>query len=249
MELQELKWEILEHISDSDFSHDIECVDLKNVGGYSEIQIKKISDVWEWRDEGKYSYRDDIFRAFNGDEVLDVYIRVSRSRCGSYFSHYEEFIDSIELVEPREEVEVVQKWVQLGKEAKQEIRVSRSRCGSYFSHYEEFIDSIELVEPREEVEVVQKWVQLGKEAKQEKTMDLQILAQSIPVIKFNKEGLKLALKEHLEKYGNLVVTPETEKDCKKVKSELGKLEKSIEDFRKNTKKAISEPITKFEEEG
>lgn len=170
MELQELKWEILEHISDSDFSHDIECVDLKNVGGYSEIQIKKISDVWEWRDEGKYSYRDDIFRAFNGDEALDVY-----------------------------------------------IRVSRSRCGSYFSHYEEFIDSIELVEPREEVEVVQKWVQLGKEAKQEKTMDLQILAQSIPVIKFNKEGLKLALKEHLEKYGNLVVTPETEKDCKRLK--------------------------------
>lgn len=201
MELQELKWEILEHISDSDFSYDIECVDLKNVGGYSEIQIKKISDVWEWRDEGKYSYRDDIFRAFNGDEALDVY-----------------------------------------------IRVSRSRCGSYFSHYEEFIDSIELVEPGEEVEVVQKWVKSGKEVKQEKTMDLQILAQSIPVIKFNKEGLKLALKEHLEKYGNLVVTPETEKDCKKVKSELGKLEKSIEDFRKNTKKAISEPIAKFEED-
>lgn len=150
MGLQELKEQILEHITESDFSYGIECVDLKDVGGYSEIQIKQISDDWNWIDEGKYSYRDDIFRAFNGDEALEVY-----------------------------------------------IRVSRSRCGSHFSHYEDFIDSIELVEPREEVEVVQKWVQLGKEVKQEKTMDLQILAQSIPVIKFNKEGLKLALKEHL----------------------------------------------------
>ncbi len=79
-------------------------------------------------------------------------------------------------------------------------------------------------------------------------MELQVLQQSIPVVEFNKEDLRGYLELQLEKYKNLVVTSETEKDCKKVKAELGKLEKSIEDFRKSTKKAISEPITKFEED-
>ena len=79
-------------------------------------------------------------------------------------------------------------------------------------------------------------------------MELQVLQQSIPVVEFNKEDLRGYLELQLEKYKNLVVTAETEKDCKKVKAELGKLEKSIEDFRKSTKKAISEPITKFEED-
>ena len=79
-------------------------------------------------------------------------------------------------------------------------------------------------------------------------MELQVLQQSIPVVEFNKEDLRGYLELQLEKYKNLVVTSETEKDCKKVKAELGKLEKSIEDFRKVTKKAVSEPITKFEED-
>lgn len=77
-------------------------------------------------------------------------------------------------------------------------------------------------------------------------MELQVLEQVVPVVKFNKEELKLALQEHLDKYSNLVVTEETEKDCKKAKAELGKLESAIETFRKDTKKALSEPIVHFE---
>lgn len=77
-------------------------------------------------------------------------------------------------------------------------------------------------------------------------MELQVLNQVVPVIEFNKEELKEVLQGHLVKYSNLVVTAETEKDCKKVNVELGKLEKAIETFRKETKKALSEPIANFE---
>lgn len=77
-------------------------------------------------------------------------------------------------------------------------------------------------------------------------MELQVLEQVVPVVKFNKEELKVALQGHLDKYSNLVVTAETEKDCKKAKAELGKLETAIETFRKDTKKQLSEPIAQFE---
>ena len=79
-------------------------------------------------------------------------------------------------------------------------------------------------------------------------MELQVLQQSIPVVEFNKEELKVFLEQQLERYKNLVVTAETEKDCKKAKTELGKLETSIETFRKETKKQLSEPITQFEKD-
>ena len=79
-------------------------------------------------------------------------------------------------------------------------------------------------------------------------VELQVLQQSIPVVGFNKEELKVFLEQQLEKYKNLVVTAETEKDCKKAKTELGKLETSIETFRKETKKQLSEPITQFEKD-
>ena len=77
-------------------------------------------------------------------------------------------------------------------------------------------------------------------------MELQVLEQVVPVVKFNKEELKVVLQGHLDKYSNLVVTAETEKDCKKAKAELGKLETAIETFRKDTKKQLSEPIAQFE---
>ena len=77
-------------------------------------------------------------------------------------------------------------------------------------------------------------------------MELQVLNQVVPVIEFNKEELKGVLESHLVKYSNLVVTAETAKDCKKVNAELGKLEKAIDAFRKETKKTLSEPIINFE---
>lgn len=79
-------------------------------------------------------------------------------------------------------------------------------------------------------------------------MELQVLEQVVPVVKFNKEELKVALQGHLDKYSNLVVTAETEKDCKKAKAELGKLETAIETFHKDTKRLLSEPITQFEKD-
>lgn len=77
-------------------------------------------------------------------------------------------------------------------------------------------------------------------------MELQVINQVIPSVEFNKEELKGYLEQQLTKYEGLVVTAETEKDCKKVKTELGKLETAIEDFRKTTKKSLSAPIAQFE---
>ena len=202
MELQVLKELILEKFNEQieGCGYDGECVTLQNIHDYKEICFIDVSEDGTWHDEGKYSYRNDIYRAVADGKELDVYILVSKSRCGSYFTDYEYFNELGELVQPMEEVEVVKKWI-AASEAKNA---------------------------------------------QEKTMELQIIAKSIPVIKFNKEGLRLALQDHLVKYSNLVVTAETEKDCKKVNAELGKLEKAIDAFRKETKKALSEPIATFE---
>ena len=203
MELQVLKELILEEFNEriEECGYDGEEVTLQHIGDYKEIHFREVSEHGgKWSDEGKYSHRSDVYRAIADGKETDVYIRVSKSRCGSYFTEYEYFNELGELVQLMEDVQVVKKWV----------AASESKSD------------------------------------QEKTMELQILAKSVPVIKFNKDGLKLALQEHLDKYSNLVVTTETEKDCKKAKAELGKLETAIETFRKDTKKALSEPIANFE---
>ena len=60
-------------------------------------------------------------------------------------------------------------------------------------------------------------------------MELQVLQQSIPVVEFNKEDLRVFLEQQLEKYKNLVVTVDTEKDCKKAK-EIEEEEKEAQEI-------------------
>lgn len=78
-------------------------------------------------------------------------------------------------------------------------------------------------------------------------MKLETIKLVPGVLEFNFEELKNQLNEKLEKYRNLVVTEENEKEMTKEKANLNKLITAIEDYRKNQKKEMAEPITKFED--
>jgi|GEM_PF-4330046 len=77
-------------------------------------------------------------------------------------------------------------------------------------------------------------------------MELTVIKKVEPIVVFNKDELKQNLEAELAKYENLVVTADTKTDCKKTRTELNKLKTTIDDFRKDTKKKMSEPITVFE---
>lgn len=66
------------------------------------------------------------------------------------------------------------------------------------------------------------------------------------ILEFNFEEVKNSLEEHLEKYKGLVVTEENQKEMKSTLADLNKTQKSIEDYRKEQKKLMSEPIKQFE---
>lgn len=81
-------------------------------------------------------------------------------------------------------------------------------------------------------------------------MELQIISpkpeQRFPAIKWNYEELKTEIAAAMQDYQNLVVTPESEKDCKETKAKLNKLRTAIETARKDMKKKINEPLVLFE---
>ncbi len=66
-------------------------------------------------------------------------------------------------------------------------------------------------------------------------------------IKYNHEEIKASLTNALESYGNTVVTEETVKDAKKACADLNKLAKSLDTFRKDTKKELTGSIKTFED--
>lgn len=78
--------------------------------------------------------------------------------------------------------------------------------------------------------------------------DLQIITNKITPAKveFNYKEIEEQLEIVLQKYKGLVFTDETVKDCKKTIADLRKGQKSLDDFRKETKKKLSEDITAFE---
>lgn len=83
-------------------------------------------------------------------------------------------------------------------------------------------------------------------------LELQITAptqdQHFPSIQWNHEELKHEIAEAVKDYQNLVVTPETEKDCKDTRARLNQLRVSLETARKEMKKKVNEPYEIFERE-
>ena len=81
-------------------------------------------------------------------------------------------------------------------------------------------------------------------------MELQIYnpteENSIKQIDWNFDELKKEITEKTEMYDSLVYTDETIKEAKNDRAKLNKLIKALEDERKNVKKRMLEPYTKFE---
>lgn len=77
-------------------------------------------------------------------------------------------------------------------------------------------------------------------------MEIKTISQVPAVINFNFDDVKKALHEYSEKYKDLVVTEENEKEMVNVKNELGRLEKEIDKYRLDNKKVMEKPIKEFE---
>ena len=77
-------------------------------------------------------------------------------------------------------------------------------------------------------------------------MEIKTISQVPAVINFNFDDVKKALQEYSEKYKDLIVTEENEKEMVDVKNELGKLEKEIDKYRLDNKKIMEKPIKDFE---
>lgn len=77
-------------------------------------------------------------------------------------------------------------------------------------------------------------------------MEIKTISQVPAVINFNFDDVKRALQEYSEKYKDLVVTEENEKEMVNVKNELGRLEKEIDKYRLDNKKIMEKPIKEFE---
>lgn len=77
-------------------------------------------------------------------------------------------------------------------------------------------------------------------------VELKVLEVKLPEVFFNEQEILNYLDGELERFEGLVFTEDTAKDCKATVTELNKLVKSVEDFRKQYKKQLSEPIAMFE---
>lgn len=77
-------------------------------------------------------------------------------------------------------------------------------------------------------------------------VELKVLEVKKPEVLFNEQEISNYLTGVLEAYDGLVFTDETVKDCKATVTELNKMIKSVDKFRLDYKKELSEPITEFE---
>jgi len=79
---------------------------------------------------------------------------------------------------------------------------------------------------------------------------LQIITNKIQPAKveFNYKAIDEQLDVVLRRYKGLVFTEDTATDCKKTIAELRKGQKAVDDFRKKTKKMLTQSVTDFEDD-
>ena len=80
--------------------------------------------------------------------------------------------------------------------------------------------------------------------------ELQIITNKIQPanVEFNYKAIDEQLDVVLKKYKGLVFTEDTATDCKKTIAELRKGQKAVDDFRKKTKKMLTQSVTDFEDD-
>lgn len=77
-------------------------------------------------------------------------------------------------------------------------------------------------------------------------LQLKVLETKPAVVSFNYDEISKYLDEVLKKYEGIVVTEDTVKDGKNVIADLRKGQKSLDEFRKKTKKELTGAVTEFE---
>ncbi|HDK7179187.1 TPA: DUF1351 domain-containing protein [Clostridium botulinum] len=79
-------------------------------------------------------------------------------------------------------------------------------------------------------------------------LQLKVLENKPAEVHFNSEEISQHLDGVLQQYEGIIVTEETIKDGKKVIADLRKGKKSLDEFRKKTKKELTAPVKAFEEQ-
>ncbi|APC85474.1 DUF1351 domain-containing protein [Clostridium botulinum] len=77
-------------------------------------------------------------------------------------------------------------------------------------------------------------------------LQIQVLNTTPAQINFNYDEISKQLDEVLKKYTGITITEDTIKDGKKVIADLRKGKKSLDEFRKKTKKELTKSVTEFE---
>lgn len=77
-------------------------------------------------------------------------------------------------------------------------------------------------------------------------LQIQVLENKPAVVNFNFDEISKHLDDVLKQYEGIIVTEDTVTDGKKVIAELRKGQKSLDEFRKKTKKELTAPVTEFE---
>ncbi|EPY2279542.1 DUF1351 domain-containing protein [Clostridium sporogenes] len=77
-------------------------------------------------------------------------------------------------------------------------------------------------------------------------LQLKVLENKPAEVHFNFDEISKHLDEVLKQYEGIIVTEETIKDGKKVIADLRKGKKSLDEFRKKTKKELTKSVTEFE---
>lgn len=78
-------------------------------------------------------------------------------------------------------------------------------------------------------------------------MTFEVLEQTFPKITDNYDEVKADLEAKLKDYTGLIVTEDTLSACKTAQKELASLRVQVDAYRKDVKKALSEPIVAFED--
>ncbi|MDD2402754.1 MAG: DUF1351 domain-containing protein [Clostridia bacterium] len=76
--------------------------------------------------------------------------------------------------------------------------------------------------------------------------EIKVTENKPAVVNFNYQEISDHLDTVLDKYKNLVFTESTVSECKKTIAELRKGQKALDEFRKDTKKQLTESVTAFE---
>ncbi|MBM7869334.1 hypothetical protein JOC70_000803 [Clostridium pascui] len=77
-------------------------------------------------------------------------------------------------------------------------------------------------------------------------MELKVIKTTPAEVNFNYDEISKHLDEVLKQYTGIIITEDTVADGKKVIAELRKGQKSLDEFRKKTKKELTAPVTEFE---